>query len=125
MFLIRINDMFCTFLIRINDMFCAFVSHRHHQIGIPLSGMGALHAEGLKCLPHLTGIAGAEGCRELLLQAAEDFGGSHQSSFLLVGWQAEALVENLLDGRLLVEGTVVRLYLLLFLRGKPITFTIQ
>ena len=57
MFLIRINDMFCTFLIRINDMFCAFVSHRHHQIGIPLSGMGALHAESLKHLSHLAGIA--------------------------------------------------------------------
>ena len=77
MFLIRINDMFFTFLIRINDMFCAFVSHRHHQIGIPLPGMGTRHAEGLKCLPHLTGIAGAEGGRELLLQAAEDFGSSH------------------------------------------------
>ena len=125
MFLIRINDMFCTFLIRINDMFCAFVSHRHHQIGIPLSGMGALHAEGLKRLPHLTGIAGAKGCRELLLQAAKDFGSSHHPSFLLVGWQTEALVENLLNGRLFVEGAVVRLYLLLFLGGKPITFTIQ
>ena len=125
MFLIRINDMFFTFLIRINDMFCAFVSHRHHQIGIPLSGVDALHAEGLKRLPHLAGIAGAEGGRELLLQAAEDFGSSHQPSFFLVGWQAEAFVENLLDGRLLVEGTIVRLYLLLFLRGKPITFTIQ
>ena len=90
-----------------------------------MSGVGALHTESLKRLPHLTGIAGAEGGRELLLQAAEDFGSSHQPSFLLVGWQAEALVENLLDGRLLVAGTVVRLYLLLFLRGKPITFTIQ
>ena len=90
-----------------------------------MSGVGALHAEGLKRLPHLAGIAGAEGGRELLLQAAEDFGSSHQPSFLLVGWQAEAFVENLLDGRLLVEGTVVRLYLLLFLGGKPITFTIQ
>ena len=125
MFLIRINDMFCTFLIRINDMFCAFVSHRHHQIGIPLSGMCALHTESLKRLPHLAGIASAKGRRELLLQSAEDFGSSHQPSFLLVGRQAEAFVENLLDGRLLVEGTVVRLYLLLFLGGKPITFTIQ
>ena len=87
--------------------------------------MGALHAEGLKRLPHLAGIAGAKGSRELLLQAAKDFGSSHQPSFLLVGWQAEAFVENLLDGRLLVEGTVVRLDFLLFLRGKPIAFTIQ
>ena len=66
--------------------------------------MGALNAEGLKHLSHLAGIACAEGGRELLLQAAEDFGGSHQPSFLLVGWQAEAFVENILNGRLLVEG---------------------
>ena len=85
--------------------------------------MGALHTESLKRLPHLAGIASAKGSRELLLQATEDFGGGHQSAFFFVGRQAEAFVENLLDGRLLVEGTVVRLDFLLFFRGKPITFS--
>ena len=99
--------------------------HRNHSVETPLSGSGSLHSHRQQHTPHVAHTSATESRRKTLLQSAENIGGRQADALFFGRWNAEALEEKFLLGRMLVKCLVVRLNLLLLFRCKPISLTCQ